>query len=107
MRKAVTQESFASEVLHAPGPVLVDFWAAWCTPCEMISPILDEIASEYAGRVTVVGVDVDAYEGLANSYEVVSIPSLVLFHAGKEIARHVGAAPKEHIAAFLEEGISP
>jgi len=79
----------------ANGKVLVDFWAAWCMPCRMVAPVLDELAKEFEGVVTVAKVDIDKESALAARYEVMSIPTVVLFQDGREIKRFVGVQPKE------------
>jgi thioredoxin 1 len=97
---AVSDASFADDVLASPTPVLVDFWAAWCGPCKMIAPVLEEIATEKAGALTVAKVDVDANPSTARDFQVVSIPTLILFKGGKPLKRIVGAKGK---AALLRE----
>ena len=77
--KHVTDASFDSEVLKAGTPVLVDYWAEWCGPCKMIAPILDEVAKDYAGRVTVAKLDVDANPGLSQAFNILSIPVIAFF----------------------------
>ena len=83
------------------GRVLVDFWAGWCMPCKMVAPIIDELAKEYDGRVTVAKVDVDSENALAARYNIVSIPTVILFDNGTEINRFVGVQPKEVYKAKL------
>src|SRR5690625_378391 len=103
---AVTDATFAEAVLGAPTPVLVDFWATWCGPCKMVSPVLEEIAAEKAGELTVAKLDVDANPETARTYQVVSIPTLILFADGEPVKRIVGAKGK---AALLRElaAVSP
>ncbi|MCF6389826.1 thioredoxin [Mycobacterium sp. MBM] len=96
----VTDDSFAQDVLTSSTPVLVDFWATWCGPCKMIAPVLEEIASEKAGELKVVKLDVDANPGTARDFQVVSIPTLILFKDGQPVKRIVGAKGK---AALLRE----
>ena len=97
---AVTDASFSEAVLSSATPVLVDFWATWCGPCRMVAPVLEEIAAEKAGSLTVAKIDVDANPDTARDYQVVSIPTLILFKAGQPVKRIVGAKSK---AALLRE----
>lgn len=83
-------------------PVLIDFWAPWCGPCRTLSPIVDELADDWAGRIKVAKCDVDANQELAMQYGVMSIPTLVLLKQGNEITRTVGSMPKEQLMAELE-----
>lgn len=96
----VTDGDFAETVLASTKPVLVDFWASWCGPCRMVAPVLEEIAAEKAGALTVAKVDVDANPATARDFQVVSIPTLILFKGGKPVKRIVGAKGK---AALLRD----
>jgi thioredoxin 1 len=102
---AATDETFEADVLKAPGPVLVDFWAEWCGPCKMIAPALEEIGAEYAGRVTVVKVNIDENPQTPNNYGVRGIPTLILFKDGKPSATKVGAAPKSQLKEWVASSI--
>ena len=93
----VTDKNFESEVLKANLPVLVDFWAEWCGPCKMISPIVDEISQELNGKLKVVKVNVDDAQELAGNYQIMSIPTLLLFKKGEAIEQIVGAMPKDQL----------
>jgi thioredoxin 1 len=99
---AVSDATFENEVLGASGPVLVDFWATWCGPCKAIAPILDEIATEQAGRLTVAKLDVDANGQTAMRFGVQGIPTLILFKNGQQVERLMGAMPKSAIMSKLE-----
>lgn len=96
---------FDAEVAGAKA-VLVDFWAPWCGPCKMVAPVLEELASEWAGRLKVVKVNVDRAPDLARRYRVQGIPMLMLFHHGKSVATQVGAQPKPALQALLQEHLS-
>lgn len=96
----VSDDSFAEDVLASNTPVLVDFWATWCGPCRMVAPVLEEIAGEKAGALTVAKLDVDANPSTARDFQVVSIPTLILFKDGQPVKRIVGAKGK---AALLRE----
>ena len=99
--REVTDRTFAQEVLQSASPVLVDFWAGWCGPCKVIAPIVEELAREYDGQLTVMKLDVDANPRMASAYRVQSIPTLLLFKDGKPVERIVGAVPKHMIVDTL------
>jgi thioredoxin 2 len=101
----VTDATFASEVERSPLPVLLDMWAAWCAPCRMISPALEELALEMAGRVRIAKLNVDENPGTAARFNVRSLPTLLVFKGGREIDRIVGAQPKPEIAHRVERAI--
>ena len=100
--KAVTDASFAAEVLASDKPVLVDFWADWCGPCKMIAPALEEISEELADQVTIAKVDIMENTDTAAKYGVQSIPLMVLFKNGQPVAQKLGAAPKSQLKGWLE-----
>jgi thioredoxin 2 len=100
---SASDSSFSYEVLNYPGTVLVDFWAPWCGPCRTMSPILDDIAVKYAGRLKVVKVNVDENPVTASRYGIRSIPSLVLFKKGNAIKSIIGAQPQEELERHLLE----
>ena len=101
----VTDDSFEAEVLKASGPVLVDFWATWCGPCKMIAPVLDELAGEYAGKLKIAKLDVDANPGTAPKYNIKGIPTLIIFKNGEVAGKKVGAMSKSQLAAFIDSTI--
>ena len=90
----VTDETFGEQVLKSDKPILVDFWAVWCGPCRMVSPLVDEIAHEHEGQMKVVKLDVDDNQHTAMTYGVMSIPTLILFKNGRPVERIVGFRPK-------------
>ncbi len=101
----VTDDSFESEVLKSDVPVLVDYWAEWCGPCKVIAPVLEEIAGEYAGKMKICKLDIDANEGTPPKYGIRGIPTLMLFKNGAVEATKVGALSKSQLTAFLDSNI--
>ncbi|WP_337447318.1 thioredoxin [Corynebacterium pseudokroppenstedtii] len=99
----VTTDSFRSTVVDSDKPVLVDFWATWCGPCRKMNPVLEEIADEYDGKAVVAKVNVDENAPLASMFQVMSIPTMVLFKDGKKVEEIHGAHPKTHITTALEK----
>ena len=100
--KAVTDASFAIDVIGASGPVLVDFWAEWCGPCKMIGPSLEELSEELGEQVTIAKLNIDDNPDAPGKYGVRGIPTMILFKNGQPAATKVGAAPKGQLKAWLE-----
>ena len=102
----IDQKNFESEVIKSDIPVLVDFYANWCSPCRMVSPLVDALADEYKGKLKVAKLDVDASPEIAVKYKVMSIPTLIFFKGGKESAKLIGAAPKQVIEEQIRSVLS-
>ena len=103
--KHVSDATFDKEVLQSSTPVLVDYWAEWCGPCKMIAPVLEDMAKEYAGRLTVAKLDIDANPGITSQFGIRGIPTLILFKDGKPHAQKVGALSKSQLAAFVDSNL--
>ena len=101
----VGEQTFEKVVLQSEIPVLVDFWAAWCGPCRMVAPVLDQIAAEHEGKIRIVKVNVDEEPALAAQYRITSIPAMKVFKGGEEVREIIGAVPKtvleEHLAGII------
>lgn len=98
----ITNDNFKSEVLESDTPVLLDFWAEWCGPCRMLSPVVEEVAAEREGKIKVGKVNVDEEILLANEFGVSSIPTVVILKGGKSVAKTVGYMPKAELDAFID-----
>lgn len=103
---ALTDDNFAAEVLESSIPVLVDFWAAWCGPCRMVAPIVDELADEYSGRAKIAKLDVDSAQKTAVEFGIRSIPTMLIFKGGKVADQLIGALPKQQITEKLDSALS-
>lgn len=101
----LTDDSFEADVIKAAGPVLVDFWAEWCGPCKMIAPILDEIAEEYEGKLTIGKLNIDQNPGIPSKFGIRGIPTLLLFKDGSVAATKVGALSKTQLKEFLDSNL--
>jgi thioredoxin 1 len=99
----VTDASFADDVLTSDKPVLVDFWATWCGPCKMVAPVLEEIAAENKDKLKIAKLDIDENPSTARDYQVMSIPTLILFEGGKPVKQIVGAKPKAALLSDLSD----
>ena len=104
--KVVTDATFTTEVLQSDTPVLVDFWAEWCGPCKMVAPVLEEIAAEHAGKLTVAKVNIDENPEVARQYRIMSIPTMSVFSGGQVVKTIVGAKPKTALLKDLEGYLS-
>jgi len=101
----ISDASFEQDVLKAPGPVLVDFWAEWCGPCKMIAPVLEELAEEYGGKLTIAKLNIDSNIETAPKYGVRGIPTLIIFKDGEVAGTKVGALSRTQLAAFIDSVI--
>ena len=101
----VTDDTFEQEVLQSPMPVLVDYWADWCGPCKIISPILDEVSKEYAGRLKVCKLNIDENQGTPPKFGIRGIPTLMIFKNGNVEATKVGALSKSQLTAFVDSNL--
>lgn len=99
---AVTDSSFDKDVLHAEGPVLVDFWAEWCGPCKMIAPFLEDLAADKAGKLSIAKVNIDENPQSPMKYGIRSIPTMILFKAGEVAATKIGALPKSKLYEWVD-----
>jgi thioredoxin 1 len=99
----VTNATFAQEVLEATVPVLADFWAEWCVPCRMVSPVLEKLAEEHKGKLKVAKINVDQESELAAKYNIVSIPTILLFHQGQIARQQIGAAPRKVLEEMIKD----
>jgi len=103
--KAVNDSNFEAEVLKATQPVLVDFWAEWCGPCKMVGPVLEEIAAELQGQISVAKVNVDESSVMPGKYGIRSIPTMMIFKNGQVVATKVGAVPKAALQTWIKENL--
>ncbi len=105
MPSHVTDKSFEQDVLKAPGPVLVDFWAEWCGPCLQIAPFLEQLAKDMAGKVTVAKINIDENRATPAKYNVRGIPTLMIFKNGQVAAMKVGSLPKSKLYEWVEQAL--
>jgi thioredoxin 1 len=99
----VTNDNFKAEVLDSDIPVLADFWAEWCVPCKMVGPILEQMAEDYKGKVKIAKINVDEEGELASNYNIVSIPTILVFHNGSVAKQQIGAVPKKVLEDLVKE----
>jgi thioredoxin 1 len=98
----ISQDNFTAEVIQSETPVVVDFWAEWCMPCKMIAPVLEQISEDYAGKLKIAKVNVDDNGEIAQQFNIVSIPTLLLFKDGEVVGQQVGAVPRETIEGMFK-----
>jgi len=99
----VTNANFKQEVLESDLPVLADFWAEWCVPCKMVGPVLEKLAADYAGKIKVAKINVDDQGELASQFNIVSIPTIILFHKGQPAKQQIGAVPRKALEEMVKE----
>lgn len=99
----VTDSSFADDVLASDKPVLVDFWATWCGPCKMVAPVLEEIATEHSDKIKIAKLDIDQNPNTPRDYQIMSVPTMILFQGGQPVKQIVGAKPKAALLSDLAE----
>ena len=102
----ITDDNFQTEVLGSETPVLVDFWAAWCGPCRAIGPMVEELAKEYKGKLKVGKLDIDAHQNVPQKYNIMSIPTLILFKNGQVAEQIVGSVPKSKLDQMIKRSVS-
>jgi thioredoxin 1 len=102
----VTDTSFTEDVLQSDKPVLVDFWATWCGPCRMVAPVLEEIAVEHGEKITVAKLDIDANPGIARDYQIMSVPTMIVFQGGRPVKHIAGAKSKAALLSDLADYVN-